>query len=276
MTRVESPGDSALPLFVGHASRLPGVTNPFPLPDRMLIEFRRRSGGQRRNPDDGDPVSAYERGSSSRRAPTRPSAAPLVAGLLLGACATAPEPPPMTAPPAPAWAAAIVSEDHDRLRRLPDAWTTALAQARDNGYGAQIEALGALADPGAALPNPTPPPGTYRCRVIKIGTRSGTLAYVAYDWFQCEVGRSADELRLDKLTGSQRHHGILYPDTEQGLVFLGTLALGYNGSPAPPYGADRERNIVGVMERFAPGRWRLVQPWPHFESNLDLLELEPV
>lgn len=222
-------------------------------------------------------MSAYER-SSSRSALARwSSAAMLTAGLFLGACATAPpaEPPPGTAPPAPAWAATIVPDDHDRLGRLPDAWTTAFAQARDAGYGPQIAALGALADPDAALPDPAPPPGRYRCRTIKIGSRSGTLAYVAYDWFECEITHPAGAMRLDKLTGSQRQHGNLYPDSDRRLVFLGTLALGYNETTAPAYGADRERNVVGVMERFGPARWRLVQPWPHFESNLDLLEFEP-
>lgn len=63
--------------------------------------------------------------------------------------------------------------------------------------------------------------------------------------------------------------------TDRRLVFLGALALGSEETTAPAYGADRERDVVGVMERVAPERWRLVQPWPRFETNLDLLEIVP-
>lgn len=197
--------------------------------------------------------------------------------LLLTACAATPNPAtrPAEAPPAE-WRLVILPEDQDRLQRLPEAWTTALAQARDEGYGSEIEALGALADPDAALPDPAPPPGRYRCRTIKIGSPGSLLAFVAYSWFECEVSRSDGALRLDKLTGSQRQHGVLYPDSDRRLVFLGTLALGSDETRAPAYGAMHDRNVVGVMQRFASGRWRLVQPWPHFESVLDLLELEPL
>lgn len=202
-------------------------------------------------------------------------AAFLAATLLLSACASTPTPAtPSAEAPAPDWSAAILPEDHDRLRRLPEAWSTALAQARDEGYSSEVEGLGALADPDAALPDPAPPPGRYRCRTIKIGSPGSLLAFVAYSWFECEVSRSGGALRLDKLTGSQRQHGTLYPDSDGRLVFLGTLALGSDETRAPAYGAMHDRNVVGVLQRFAPGRWRLVQPWPHFESVLDLLELE--
>ena len=211
-----------------------------------------------------------------RVATPRGSAVWVAVTLLLGACATAPPSDSRTeAPPVPVWTAAMEPEDQDRLRRLPEAWTTALDQAKDGGHADELASLGALADPGAALPDPAPPPGRYRCRTIKIGSPGGTLAFVAYGWFDCEITPAGDALRLDKLTGSQRQHGTLYPYTDRRLAFVGTLALGAGETVAPAYGADRERNVVGVVERFAAARWRLVQPWPHFESNLDLLELEP-
>src|SRR5690606_34768376 len=111
---------------------------------------------------------------------------------------------------------------------------------------------------------------------IKIGAQGGLLAFVAYDWFECEVGQSGGRSRLDKLTGSQRQHGTLYPDTDRRLVFLGTLALGSDETTAPAYGADPDRNVVGVMERFARGRWRRGQPGRRCERNPGLLELGPV
>jgi hypothetical protein len=34
--------------------------------------------------------------------------------------------------------------------------------------------------------------------------------------------------------------------------------------------------MVGVVERIGENRWRLVLPYPHFESTIDILELVPV
>ncbi len=177
--------------------------------------------------------------------------------------------------PEPVWASVITDEDRERLDRLQEAWSRALQQARAAGHGDELDALGVLADPAAALPDPAPSPGRYRCRTIKIGSQGGTLAYVAYGWFDCDILESVDGLRLNKRTGSQRQGGTLYSDGAERLVFLGSLALGSSESEAPPYGAERDRNVVGVLERVGPDRWRLVQPWPYYESILDLLELVP-
>ena len=205
----------------------------------------------------------------------------LAAVLLLTACATTRPPSPAetieTTPVAPVWEAVITPADHDRLRRLPEAWSTALAQARRAGHDADLAALGALADPGAALPHAAPPLGRYRCRTIKLGAQGDLLDYIAYSWFTCEITAGEDGvLRLDKMSGSQRQQGTLYPETDRRLVFLGALALGSTESAAPAYSIDRERDVVGVLERVGPERWRLVQPWPRFETNLDLLELRPL
>lgn len=223
-------------------------------------------------------------GARTRRSPTLPHASGGFAGrvgiwtwtlvLVLTGCASAPPRPP-AASPTPAWRELATPEDLERLRTLGEAWTTALEQARAGGYGAQVEELGALADPDAALPDPAPPPGRYRCRTIKLGSPSGLLPFVAYSWFDCEVTHTGETMRLDKLTGSQRQHGTLHRDTGDRLIFLGTLSLGLDETGEFPYGADPERDVVGVLERFAPARWRLVQPWPRFESTLDLLEIAP-
>jgi hypothetical protein len=77
-----------------------------------------------------------------------------------------------------------------------------------------------------------------------------------------------------KLTGSQRPLGLLLPDTSRRMVFLGTLQLG-DERRALEYGKDRERDMAGVVERIGANRWRLVFPYPHFESTVDILELVP-
>ncbi len=45
---------------------------------------------------------------------------------------------------------------------------------------------------------------------------------------------------------------------------------------AQQYGDDPERDMIGALERVGPARWRLVLPYPHWESLLDVVELVPV
>jgi hypothetical protein len=41
------------------------------------------------------------------------------------------------------------------------------------------------------------------------------------------------------------------------------------------YGTDQDRDLAGLVERVGDHRWRLVFPYPHFESLLDVVELTP-
>ncbi|HWH22237.1 MAG TPA: DUF4893 domain-containing protein [Allosphingosinicella sp.] len=41
------------------------------------------------------------------------------------------------------------------------------------------------------------------------------------------------------------------------------------------YGHDRDRDMAAILERIGERRWRLVFPYPHFESRLDVIELAP-
>jgi hypothetical protein len=80
--------------------------------------------------------------------------------------------------------------------------------------------------------------------------------------------------RLDKLGGSQRYAGVVFPNDAIREVFLGTLVLGDEGR-ALQYGQDETRDVAGFVERIGPDRWRLIMPKPHFESQLDVMELVP-
>lgn len=173
------------------------------------------------------------------------------------------------------WQSVATRADRDRIRDWWPAWQEALASARGAGHGAAIAAEGALLEPLAALPNPHLPPGTYRCRVIKLGSPTGnSLAYVAYPAFQCRVEAEQDMFSLTKLSGSQRHVGLIFDDSERRKIFLGTLALG-DEVAAMDYGVDQRRNLAGLVERIGPMRWRIAFPRPAFESILDVMELVP-
>lgn len=224
-------------------------------------------------------VSACENGEASRPAETAPSAE---------TAAPAPAPTP-TAPADPAappaegvqggtddWRQVASAADASLLGRLDQAWRLARAEAEDAGFASEVERLGALVDPNAALAGRLQPaPGTYRCRTIKLGRRTEGqgLAYVAYPFFACSVELTAGgDLILTKTTGSQRTQGLLYPDTDRRLVYVGAQAWG-DEAHFPRYGQTRERDQVGVLERIADQRWRLVLPWPKQEAKLELLEI---
>ena len=57
-------------------------------------------------------------------------------------------------------------------------------------------------------------------------------------------------------------------------VFLGTLVLG-DEQRAIPYGADTDRDLAGFIERMGPRKYRLILPYPRFESLIDVVELVP-
>jgi hypothetical protein len=174
------------------------------------------------------------------------------------------------------WRGVITPADRDRYQRRAAAWTLALEQARRQPGSGDLSALGALIDPDAGRPGVAPPPGAYRCRTVKLGSQGdeGGLGYVVYGWFACRIEQTPAGLKLVKRTGSQRPAGLLFPENDREMVFLGSMALASEPT-ARSYGQRPERDMVGVLERVGEARWRLVTPWPATESNLDLLELVP-
>jgi hypothetical protein len=211
-------------------------------------------------------------------------AASLLALALLGGC----EPKPKLAPgvrpivqvepplKSEAWKKIATAADQDRLSRVNSAWQQALTEAAKS-FNVEIKKEGVLLKPHAALERPAPTPGSYNCRLIKLGQAAPkTRAFESFKPFFCYVEVEGDQLTIVKQTGSQRPAGRLWEDDNaQRLVFLGSLALGNEDQPLA-YGDDPTRNMAGVFERIGPFRWRLVIPWPQSSSKLDVFELTPV
>jgi len=205
-------------------------------------------------------------------------------GLLVAGCATKPKPAPGVTPTvevgtplkADVWKAVATEADEDRIARLGLAWQEALADARKSNAG-DVRREGALLRPRAALPRPAPTPGSYNCRLIKLGNaKAKSRAYEGFKPFFCYVEVEGDLLTIVKQTGSQRPAGRLWDDDDPTrLVFLGSLALG-DAQQLVAYGDDPKRDMAGVLERIAPFKWRLVIPWPQSTSKLDVFELTPV
>lgn len=181
------------------------------------------------------------------------------------------------APPAgqeTSWRDVATEQDRARIRGWRSSWMEGLAKARAS-HGAQIAAAGALLDPDAALLQPAPPPGEYRCRTMKIGAqRGGMLDWVSYPEYRCRVAGEGATLSFTRIGGSQRPVGRIYPDGPRRMIFLGSLQLG-DERQVLRYGSDSDRDMAGIVERVGERRWRLVFPRPAFESIIDVVELVP-
>jgi hypothetical protein len=174
------------------------------------------------------------------------------------------------------WRRVATDDDERRLRDVRRAWDRGLAGARDESAGqAEVTAEGPLLDPDVALTEPAPPPGDYECRTIKLGSQSRSVAFVAYPAVPCTIyPGQVGTLSFIKTGDAQRPIGRFYPDNDLRMVFLGTLQLG-DEVRSYQYGLDRDRDMAGYVQRVGPNRWRLVLPYPHFESLLDVIELVP-
>ena len=174
------------------------------------------------------------------------------------------------------WRAIATLDDRARLADWRDAFVQGLREARSAGHADAIAREGALLEPDAAIASAPIPNGNYRCRMIKLGAKTpGLLPFVSYQPFACRIRQERDLQGFAKLTGSQRHVGLIFPNDAIRQVFLGTLVLG-DEARAMQYGRDRERDVAGYVENVGPNRWRLILPRPHFESQIDVLELVPM
>jgi hypothetical protein len=208
---------------------------------------------------------------------SRAASALAVMSLALAACAhgtpqsahavTAVE----VAPQPTGWRAIASEADQARIADLPHLWTRALAAVPRRAQ-AKLRAETKLVDPAAALELPAPPPGPYRCRLLRFGGPAGFQTF-APDF--CYVDGDDKGVSFTKQTGTNLPGGWLHADTPTRQVFLGSLPKpGVTGVPG--YGDDPARDMVGVVERVSPFRWRLVLTRAGRGALLDVYELVPV
>jgi len=204
----------------------------------------------------------------------------LFAALLgaLGGCATTPKPVASVqletlSPSEQAWRETITPADARLIETLPSIWATALGTAKQRTIPA-IADEGALLQPDAALDHPELPPGSYRCRVVRIGKTAGSRRVRSFPPYFCYVGAEENKLSFAKQTGSDLPSGYLYADGGKRYVFLGARQR-KPGDVSLGYGVDQGRDLAGVVERVAAFRWRLVVPRDGGEA-IDIYELTPV
>lgn len=204
----------------------------------------------------------------------RGSLAALIAGaaVLSGCAATKTEVAEVSAGPSvvieeqPEWRNVATAEDAARLDALGANWPATLAALPKKDRSD-------LLDPATALPVPTPPPGRYKCRVVRVAP--GGKRVTAYNPFTCHIGNDGPRLNFTKEAGSERPAGWMWADGDNRLIFLGTMVQGREKT-APAYGKEARRNLAGVVERIGNFRWRMVLPAPVRDSRLDVIELTPL
>jgi hypothetical protein len=196
----------------------------------------------------------------------------LIAGAAaLAGCATtddriAAEKPSVIIEEQPEWRNVATAEDAARLDALGANWTATVAALPKKDRSD-------LLDPQTALAVPTPPPGRYKCRVVRVAP--GGKRVTAFNPFTCHIGNDGPRLNFTKESGSERPAGWMWADGESRLIFLGTMIQGREKS-APAYGKEPRRNLAGVVERIGDFRWRMVLPTPIRDSRLDVIELTPL
>jgi hypothetical protein len=172
-----------------------------------------------------------------------------------------------------AWQRIASAADKQRIANVSGAWAAGLADARKANFAAALREESELLRSNAALARPAPTPGSYRCRLVKLG---GKPAFEKFKPFFCYVEVDGELLTIVKQTGSQRPAGRLWEDDlANRLIFLGSLALGDEEAPLA-YGDNPKRDMAGIFERTGPFIWRLVIPWPQDGSKLHAYELTPV
>jgi hypothetical protein len=200
-------------------------------------------------------------------------------GVVLTGCTTGPKAMVSVAAGAPVeqptgWRATATSDDQQRIDSLTGRMQRMLA-AVPAGLRAKVAAEGPLLNPAAGLDAPALSPGSYQCRLVRVGGRRGVTSYKS-DF--CYIAVIDGKQSFTKQTGTQLPGGWLFDDDAgKRLIFLGTMRPRQAGS-APPYGQVSQRDVAAVIERIAPFRWRmaLVKNDGQGDQMLDIYELIPV
>lgn len=194
----------------------------------------------------------------------------MIAALLLLAAAAAGDPPT-----ASQWREQATAADAERLEQ----WQQALEIGRSGvvgaGEGAKLMARAPLFATDAALAGSDIPQGLYNCSITKLdGDADGGLPYIAYPAFKCRVVDQNGRKHFTKLTGSQRTIGWIDKADGKHSVYLGTLIYHYENTLVP-YGQTAKRDQAAVVQRIGSNRWRMLFPFPAYESKIDVMELTP-
>jgi len=166
--------------------------------------------------------------------------------------------------------------DVQRLSRLEEARASGMDAAHDGWIERHSSAV------RAALEGETGPLarrdviGGWRCRTVKSG---GILPAIGYGWFRCRVSEREGHLFFQKLSGTQRLAGYLYPHRSGGYVLLGAWSVKgepmhtYSGNGVSAGAVTGPDDAIALVSASGRGRVRIEFPFPGQESVYDVMEL---
>ncbi len=174
------------------------------------------------------------------------------------------------------WQDQASAYDVGRLGKLDESKAKGLAEAEAGAPQADVAAIHAVLDAHPTSISPSALVGGWRCRTIKLG---GITPDVIYGWFACRISAHGDRLYFQKISGSQRTNGFLYPDPSGGYVYLGASSV--TGEPAHTYsgngasvGAEATPDDqIGLLLGTGENTARIEFPYPVQESTFDVIEL---
>ena len=175
---------------------------------------------------------------------------------------------------AASWQEVAHPADAARLQQLPQIREEAIADAQHGEGRGDWRVIPRVLQPqGRAVPASVLV-GDWRCRQFKLGRMS---SYMVYDqWFSCNVRPVNGGLLLQKMNGSQRFVGFLFPE-RGGWVYLGASSArgepyhNYSGA-SPALGAQvTPDDQIGLLTGIGDNHMRLEIPAIQ-ESLLDVVE----
>ena len=173
------------------------------------------------------------------------------------------------------WQDNAAPSDVQRLAQLSESRAKGLQEA-SRAAPSDLAAIQSVLQSGTVSASAGALKGKWRCRMMKLG---GLTPAIVYSWFSCRIGDSHGALAFEKLSGSQRTSGTLYPDG-QGYVYLGASYVtgekphAYSGTGAAAGAAATPDDQIGHLSLLYDGRARLELPYPTQESTFDVIELK--
>ena len=167
--------------------------------------------------------------------------------------------------------------DVQRLSRLEEARAKGMDAAHAGRIERDAHAVRAAFEGGAGPVSRGELVGNWRCRTAKSG---GILPAVGYGWFQCRISDRDGHLFFEKMSGTQRLAGYLYPHESGGFVLLGAWSVkgepmhAYSGNGASAGAQTSPDDAIALVSAAGPRRVRLEFPFPGQESVYDVMELQ--
>jgi hypothetical protein len=172
------------------------------------------------------------------------------------------------------WQEQAAPADIDRLVQLPQIREQALQDAQNGEGRGDARVISRVMGPESRAIPEHALVGSWRCRQIKLGRMASYMVYDA--WFSCAIRPMNGRLMLQKMNGSQRFMGYLYPENGA-WVYLGASSARnepyheYSGR-SPSVGAEvTPDDQIGLLTGIGDNHLRLEIPAIQ-ESLLDVVE----